>query len=145
MNVSEFYALAAAAKQLTWSERGIAAAKVILTGFVVVFAMLIFLILIIKAYGFIIASVQNRGKKKTIEKVGNAEKTEKAAVAAPSPQITPAPEADGVSEEIAAVISAAVAAMYGSSEKVRIKSIKKSSGGRSAWANAGVLNNTRPF
>ena len=53
---------------------------------------------------------------------------------------------DGVSDEVVAVISAAVAAMYDSPSKARIKSIKKSSnGGRSAWANAGVLDNTRPF
>ena len=40
----------------------------------------------------------------------------------------------------------AVATMYGSSEKVRIKRIKKSpDGGRSAWAKAGVVDNTRPF
>ena len=52
---------------------------------------------------------------------------------------------DGVPEEVVAVISAAVADIYGSSAKTRIKSIKKSNGGRSAWANAGVLDNTRPF
>ena len=60
--------------------------------------------------------------------------------------VAPAPVADdGVNEEVIAVISAAVATMYGSPEKARIKSIKKSSGGRSAWANAGLLDNTRPF
>ena len=52
---------------------------------------------------------------------------------------------DGVNDEVVAVISAAVAAMYGSSGKARIKSIKKSDTGRSAWANAGLLDNTRPF
>ena len=52
---------------------------------------------------------------------------------------------DGITDEVVAVISAAVATMYGSSGKAKIKSIKKSNSGRSAWANAGILDNTRPF
>ena len=61
-------------------------------------------------------------------------------------QVTTSAATDGISDEVVAVISAAVATMYGSSEKARIKSIKTSSdGGRSAWAKAGVLDKTRPF
>ena len=113
MNLSDVALLAK--EELSLAEKGIASAKVVLTGFVVVFAMLILLIFIIKIYGAIIQKAQNAGKKSKAKKAET-------------------------------VISAAVATMYGSSEKARIKSIKKSSdGGRSAWAKAGVLDNTRPF
>ena len=116
MNLSDVALLAK--EELSLAEKGIASAKVVLTGFVVVFAMLILLIFITVA------------------------ETPAPVVAAP---VAPA-QTDGVSDEVVAVISAAVATMYGSSEKARIKSIKKSSdGGRSAWAKAGVLDNTRPF
>lgn len=141
MNLSSV-AMAAKATELTMAEKGIAAAKVVLTGFVVVFAMLILLILIIKVYSTILQKAQGAGKK-------SKDKSEKTVADAPAPVVS-APVApavtDGVSDEVVAVISAAVATMYGSSGKAKIKSIKKSSdGGRSAWAKAGVLDNTRPF
>ena len=123
MNLSDVALLAK--EELSLAEKGIASAKVVLTGFVVVFAMLILLIFIIKIYGAIIQKAQDAGKKSKEKKAETVAET-------------PAP--------VVAVISAAVATMYGSSEKARIKSIKKSSdGGRSAWAKAGVLDNTRPF
>lgn len=143
MNLSDVALLAK--EELSLAEKGIASAKVVLTGFVVVFAMLILLIFIIKIYGAIIQKAQNAGKKSKESKEKKAEtvaETPAHVVAAP---VAPA-QTDGVSDEVVAVISAAVATMYGSSEKARIKSIKKSSdGGRSAWAKAGVLDNTRPF
>lgn len=135
MNLSDVALLAK--EELSLAEKGIASAKVVLTGFVVVFAMLILLIFIIKIYGAIIQKAQNAGKKSKEKKAETVAET-------PAP-VAPA-QTDGVSDEVVAVISAAVATMYGSSEKARIKSIKKSSdGGRSAWAKAGVLDNTRPF
>ena len=137
MNLSDVALLAK--EELSIAEKGIASAKVVLTGFVVVFAMLILLIFIIKIYGAIIQKAQDASKEKKAETVAE---TPAPVVAAP---VAPA-QTDGVSDEVVAVISAAVATMYGSSEKARIKSIKKSSdGGRSAWAKAGVLDNTRPF
>ena len=139
MNLSDVALLAK--EELSLAEKGIASAKVVLTGFVVVFAMLILLIFIIKIYGAIIQKAQNAGKKSKEKKAETVAETPAPVVAAP---VAPA-QTDGVSDEVA-VISAAVATMYGSSEKARIKSIKKSSdGGRSAWAKAGVLDNTRPF
>ena len=132
MNLSDVALLAK--EELSLAEKGIASAKVVLTGFVVVFAMLILLIFIIKIYGAIIQKAQNAGKKSKEKKAETVAETPAPVVAAP---VAPA-QTDGV--------SAAVATMYGSSEKARIKSIKKSSdGGRSAWAKAGVLDNTRPF
>lgn len=135
-----------AASEMTLAEKGISAAKVILTGFVVVFAVLLLLIAIIKLYSFIISKAQGAGDRKKNKSTVPAEKkvetTEPviSAAAAPAPAVQ-----DGVPEEVVAVISAAVATMYGSTGKARIKSIKKSGSGRSAWANAGVLDNTRPF
>ncbi len=132
---------------LSLSEKSITAAKVVLTGFVVVFAVLILLIFIIKIYSSIISKLQQTGKNK-VNKISKAEKSS----SKPIVSKTDAPDApqlqnsgDSVDGEVIAVISAAVAAMYGSPEKVRIKSVKKSGAARSAWANAGLLDNTRPF
>lgn len=140
MNFSDIVSLAKTA-ELSLAEKGIASAKVVLTGFVVVFAVLILLIFIIKIYGGIVTKAQQTGKKKKlVEKQTAVSVPAKPVAAAPVPVVQ-----DGVSEEVVAVISAAVATMYGSPEKARIKSIKKSGNGRSAWANAGLLDNTRPF
>ncbi len=134
---------------LSLSERGIEAAKVVLTGFVVVFSVLLLLIFIIKIYGFIITKAQNSSENRKRAKLKQSVQP-KQSVAPAKPNAEPAkavqPQVqDGISEEVVAVISAAVASTYGSSQKLRVKSIKKSNTGRSAWANAGVLDNTRPF
>ena len=148
MNLSDV-ALAAQTAQkesLTLAEKGITSAKVVLTGFVVVFAMLILLIFIIKIYSAIVQKAQSAGSNRKKGKKNKDEKPAEKPAAAPAPVVTASAATDGISDEVVAVISAAVATMYGSSEKARIKSIKKSSdGGRSAWAKAGVLDNTRPF
>ncbi len=148
MNLSDV-ALAAQTAQkesLTLAEKGITSAKVVLTGFVVVFAMLILLIFIIKIYSAIVQKAQSAGNNSKKGKKNKDEKPAEKPAAAPAPVVTASAATDGISDEVVAVISAAVATMYGSSEKARIKSIKKSSdGGRSAWAKAGVLDNTRPF
>lgn len=148
MNLSDV-ALAAQTAQkesLTLAEKGITSAKVVLTGFVVVFAMLILLIFIIKIYSAIVQKAQSAGNNSKKGKKNKDEKPAEKPAAAPAPVVTASAATDGISDEVVAVISAAVATMYGSSEKARIKSIKKSSdGGRSTWAKAGVLDNTRPF
>lgn len=148
MNLSDV-ALAAQTAQkesLTLAEKGITSAKVVLTGFVVVFAMLILLIFIIKIYSAIVQKAQSAGSNSKKGKKNKDEKPAEKPAAAPAPVVTASAATDGISDEVVAAISAAVATMYGSSEKARIKSIKKSSdGGRSAWAKAGVLDNTRPF
>lgn len=148
MNLSDV-ALAAQTAQkesLTLAEKGITSAKVVLTGFVVVFAMLILLIFIIKIYSAIVQKAQSAGSNSKKGKKNKDEKPAEKPAAVPASVVTASAATDGISDEVVAVISAAVATMYGSSEKARIKSIKKSSdGGRSAWAKAGVLDNTRPF
>ena len=135
-----------AAADLSFYDKSISAAKVILTGFTVVFAMLFFLIIIIKVYSATIAGAQRaadrrmKKKEKILEPVG--EDSGVHIIKKPA-YITPPTVDDDIPEEIIAVIAAAVAAS-GESPKVRIKSIKKAGVGRSAWANAGVLDNTRP-
>lgn len=137
--------------ELSLAEKGVSSAKVILTGFLVVFAMLIFLIIIVKIYSILVGKAQRSGlmigRKKKFKKTKKADEAPKPA--AEKVVVFGAParehESDEIPEEVIAVISAAVATMYGGSEKVKIKSVKRSRAKRSAWANAGVLENTRPF
>lgn len=144
MNLSDVAFMARTA-ELSLAEKGITSAKVVLTGFIIVFLMLILLIFIIKIYSAIVSSAQNAGSKSKKKAVKQTETVTKAVTDTASAPVVQTSD-DGVSDEVVAVISAAVAAMYDSPSKARIKSIKKSSnGGRSAWANAGVLDNTRPF
>ena len=135
------------AADLTVYEKSISSAKVILTGFVVVFSMLFLLILITKIYSAVIAGAQkaadNRMKRK--ERVMEPVSGDNGVHIIKRPAyVTPPTVDDDIPEEVIAVIAAAVAAS-GASPKARIKSIKKANSGRSAWANAGVLDNTRPF
>lgn len=133
------------ADTMTLAEKSISSAKVILTGFVVVFVVLFLLIFIINIYGAIIQKATQGGKKKK-EKISEPEKKAPVVTKAANVPAAPAPSVqDGISDEVVAVISAAVASVSDSSSKTRIKSIKKSDGSRSAWANAGILDNTRPF
>ena len=115
---------------------------VLLTGFAVVFAVLLILIGIIKLYGTIIYNIQNRGLKK--------QKTEVPAKAAVVPDKVMEPVATVETEEdvddgeLIAVISAAVYSMYSSSQ-VQIKSIRKAQPRSNAWRSAGLSDNLRPF
>lgn len=132
------------AAEMTLAEKGISSAKVILTGFVVVFAVLLLLIGVIKLYSMIIGKAQNavdhrkRRQKEPVKAVKTPPESE------PKPSAAPVVQDDGIPEEVVAVIAAAVETMYGKPGRARIKSIKRV-GGRSAWANAGVRDNTRPF
>ena len=103
-----------------------------IAGVTIVFAMLIILVIIISMFGKIMGAV--KGKEKTV-----AENK----VSIPAPIYAPQIDED----EIIAVIAAAVDAMYsGSGKKAVIRNIKPSvSGGRSAWAQAGLVDNVRAF
>ncbi len=145
MQLSALLPMLNAAGELTMAEKGISSAKVILTGFVVVFAVLLLLIIIIKIYSAIVNKAQSTGfkAKKKVEAPGKPEKS--VTKAEPVKEQPVQTQTDGIPDEVIAVISAAVATMYGGKDKVRIKSVKKSGSKRSAWANAGVIENTRPF
>ncbi len=144
-------ALQGIAGELSMYEKSISAAKVILTGFAVVFGMLFLLIVIIKIYGAIVSGVQRAADKraKRRDHVMEPVSDDNGVHIVKRPAYVTAPVADydedEIPEEVVAVIAAAVAATMLPGAKVRIKSIKKAGGGRSAWANAGVLDNTRPF
>ena len=114
---------------------------VLLTGFAVVFAVLLILIGIIKLYGTIIYNIQNKGnrKKKNSPPVKVVAPTDKVT----EPVLTVEAEPDTDDDELIAVISAAVYSMYAS--KVQIKSIRKVKPASNAWRSAGLSDNLRPF
>ena len=114
---------------------------VLITGFVVVFAVLILLIGIIKLYSTIVYKAEMKAKaRKEAKSKKDDDDTPKGTGAGGGS--TPANLAGGVSGEVLACIAAAVAMMYG--DNVRIKNIRKAPA-RSAWGNAGVVANTRAF
>lgn len=111
---------------------------ILITGFVVVFAVLVLLIGIIWAYSKIVSSVQ-KGAEKRKAKKAPVEETKTVEETAPVVDNT----AD-VSDDLQtiAVIAAAVEAYYGD-KKVRVVGIRPSAGGnvRSQWATAGLIEN----
>lgn len=119
-------------------ENIIQALTVLVTGFVVVFAVLILLIAIIKIYSTIVYNALNKPKKEKKNK--DDDDTPKGTGAGGSNKGA-APNG-AVSPEVLACIAAAVEFMYGAGN-VRIKNIRKVP--RKAWGSAGVSVNTRPF
>lgn len=115
----------------------------LLTGFAVVFAVLLMLIGIIKLYGTIIYNIQTKKKAKPPKgKITRESEAPAAPAVIPAAVIETSDETDD--DELIAVISAAVYSMYSSSQ-VRIKSIRKSPARTNAWRAAGLSDNVRPF
>ena len=114
--------------------------NVTFTGLFIVFVMLIFLVIILSVFG----SVSQLGSKKEDKApIASVPKAEKKAAYSTKININ---KQDQINPEIIAVISAAVASMYmGSNKKPVIKAVKRSGAERSAWATAGIYNNTRAF
>ncbi len=113
---------------------------VVITGLVVVFSGLIILILFVWAFGKVFTKnkVQPQPQKTTVIPV------------IPNPQPTPniLNKNQEDDDEIIAVIAAAVAAMGASDGKTyKLKSVRavKTNPSRSAWAFAGIQNDTNPF
>lgn len=114
---------------------------ILLTGFAVVFAVLLALIGIIKAYGTAVYKVQNRHQMKKITRNADLPKAERE----PEDDLPVALESEEEdNDELIAVISAAVYSMY-SPKNIRIKSIRKAPSRTNAWRNAGISDNVRPF
>jgi len=119
-------------------------AAVVVTGLVVVFACLIILVLFL----YLMGAIFNKSKKsKTDGGLGSEAKN----VSAAKVELTKISDvavlpSNSINEEIVAAISAAIA-MIGenSGKKLLIKSISKSVSRRSSWAQAGRIDNTRPF
>ena len=117
--------------------------SVVITGITVVFIGLIVLVLILYVFGFF-SNIKTKSaeKKKAIK---SADKVDDKITAGIKTTKAPAID-DGIEGEIVAVISAAIAAMSEKSgKKLMLKSIKASKPQRSAWAAAGLIDNTRPF
>ncbi len=118
---------------------------ILLTGILVVFAILLLLIGIIKLYGTIVYSAQNKKNNKAKKEEEPAVKAEPAVETAAAEQSEALQEdSSDVPGEIIAVIAAAVEAVFGQGA-VKIKSVKKTSKRRSAWKSAGMAENTRSF
>ena len=124
-------------------------ASMLLTGFAIVFGVLLLLIFIIWLYGTIVSNAQNKAAQRKADKELLKQKEIIKAEKPQSELFNTIKKQDfsdnkGVSDELAAVISAAVYTMYGSKQKVKIKSIKRRRT-QSAWANAALLENNQVF
>ena len=115
---------------------------ILLTGFAVVFTVLLVLIGIIKAYGTAVYKIQNRHQMKKITRNADLPKAER------EPEVD-TPAVDEIesedNDELIAVISAAVYSMVDSPKNIRIKGIRKAPSRSNAWRNAGISDNVRPF
>ena len=119
-------------------------ASVVITGITVVFIGLVLLVVILLLFG-LISKVRRNSADKKAELKNNVKNSD-----APMPKvetIKPTLEIeDNIEEEIVAVITAAIAHMSEKSGKRHaIKSIKTAKPQRTAWAAAGLMDNTRPF
>jgi sodium pump decarboxylase gamma subunit len=114
---------------------------ILLTGFAVVFAVLLLLIGLIKLYGTVIYNIQNKDKQKKTKVVVTREELADIAPIAPTVE---QPVPDDEDDAVIAVIAAAITAMY-EPGSVRIKSVRKAQPRSSAWRTAGLMDNVRPF
>lgn len=132
-------------------------ATVVVAGVGIVLGVLIVLIFVFSGFGKLVSSMETSAKKRAAKKA--AKKAEKAAepaqptapavkAAPPVVQapVAPAPVVEaGISGEIVAAITAAIAAQEGTNQFV-IRSVKKKDvGSRNPWARAAVMDNTRAF
>lgn len=126
---------------------------ILITGFAVVFAVLILLIIIIKIYGTIVSkglkAVEDRkaAKQKALIEAEKQKAAKEEAESPKAPVVAETPStSQEISPEIVAVIAAAVDSTYGVGN-AKITGIKKSKtpNSRPAWGMAGILENTRPF
>ena len=122
--------------------------NVTVTGIVIVFAMLILLVGVLVIFGKTIQALEGistkraeKKRKATLEAL-----TQDDASAKVAEENTVTDNSSAKDGELIAVISAAVSAIYaGSKKRPVIKSIRNSNKRRSAWANAGINDNTRAF
>ena len=149
---------------ITPSTDGTFTATVVIAGIVVVMAVLILMIAIFQGFGTAVSKSEEKAKKRAMKKqakmleetdmISKKKKKETKAPVAASPAPAPAPVVEsGISGEIVAAIAAAVAVSEG--EGAVIQSIsaapvkralrKVNVSGRNPWAQAAVVDNTRPF
>ncbi len=109
---------------------------VVITGIVLVFAILVLLFVILQIEGRIFSSIDR--------KKGNKQPADETALAiVPAPAASAPKVQSGISPEVVAAIAAAVAASSGGAYTLRsVKTVKK---GRGNWGFAGVIQSTEPF
>ena len=118
------------------------AANVTITGIILVFSMLVALVLVLTIFGKISEALQKAANKKAQA----AREEVMASLIDEKDDFVVITNDETNTDEIVAVISAAVASMYfGTGKKPVIKAINKSAAKRSAWANAGISQNTKSF
>lgn len=130
-------------------------ATVVIAGICVVMAVLILMIAIFQGFGQVVSKTEAKAKKRAMKK--QADKLEKtgtvsvnnSTVSRPAPAPAPVVE-NGISGEVVAAIAAAVAVSEGPGAVVKsiskARAIKKVNvSGRNPWAQAAVVDNTRPF
>lgn len=120
------------------------AGMTILIGLTVVFAVLILLTFIFWLFGKVLSGSRKEAAAKETPAPAPV-------IPAPAPAPIPAPAVqDGVSDEVVAVIAAAVASLApeGTTYTLRnVRRVPREQGrhGRPVWAAAGLADNTRPF
>lgn len=117
--------------------------SVVVVGVVVVFLALIILICAVKIMGLIFQIVGGSKKNKVTTKETNEPAKNTAA-----PIMDANASTDGISGDIVAAITAAIACVLsseGNTKPFTVKSIKRVSGARNPWNMAGIVENTRPF
>lgn len=124
---------AAATTVSTWQEPAVV--TVVITGMTLVFVILILLALIILVQGRFFDRLADRKNTKK-------EPQAPAAVAPQTIAVTPIVEA-GISNEVIAVIMAAIATM--GEGKYTLRCLSRASGKHGHWGAAGVTSNTEPF
>ena len=120
------------------------ALSLLLAGFIIVFLVLILLIIVITIYGKIIQAAQKSSRDRKERKIKRVVELENINAEKPGDVYIAKTDTDEIPPEIIAVIAAAVDAVYGSKPH-RVRSVRRSQASRSAWGNAGVIQNTRPF
>ncbi len=115
-------------------------ASVVITGLVIVFAMLLFFVILFGGFGKLMNAATNSRKT-------NKKASEVADVPTATAKTTHVTSTAIDDDELIAVISAAVYAMYeGSGKRPIIRTIRPATcNGKSNWAMAGVYNNIKSF
>lgn len=115
--------------------------NVLITGIVVVFAVLLLLILLIKLYSTIVYKAQNRVPK--APKGGNGDGNVAQATVMDNNGAMAVAQPQGLTDELVAVITAAAVACMGNSN-IRVTGIRKRTT-RSEWSDAALRENVQPF
>lgn len=147
-----YFALALNAAQTAEMDNFTLAMTVLITGLVVVFAILLLLTYIIKLYGTIVHSALEKSKGKKGGPKGKDVKAPEPPAAkrteTPAPRLAVAQPAvdEGIPGEVIAAIAAAVAVMNDQGKtNYSVRSVRRSAVSRPVWSTAGLMENTRPF